>query len=147
MSPPTFWGPPIWTLLHTIAANLKEENFYIVSRQFIVLVKQLCSNLPCPDCSAHATAFLSRVNFSHIKTKYDLEQLLYIFHNVVNKRKNKPMFNTQDLEIYKNINLVTAFKNFLMVYKTRGNMKLLADNFQRQIIVNELRKWLVNTFK
>lgn len=147
MSPPTFWGPPIWTLLHTIAANLKEENFYIVSRQFIVLVKQLCSNLPCPDCSAHATVFLSRVNFSHIKTKYDLEQLLYIFHNVVNKRKNKPMFNTQDLEIYKNINLVTAFKNFLMVYKTRGNMKLLADNFQRQIIVNELRKWLVNTFK
>lgn len=147
MSPPTFWGPPIWTLLHTIAANLKEENFSIVSRQFIVLVKQLCSNLPCPDCSAHATAFLSRVNFSHIRTKYDLEQLLYVFHNVVNKRKNKPMFNTQDLEIYKNVNLVTAFKNFLMVYKTRGNMKLLADNFQRQIIVNELRKWLVNTFK
>jgi len=147
MSPPTFWGPPIWTLLHTIAANLKEENFFIVSRQFIVLVKQLCSNLPCPDCSAHATAFLSRVNFSYIRTKYDLEQLLYVFHNVVNKRKNKPMFNTQDLEIYKNVNLVTAFKNFLMVYKTRGNMKLLADNFQRQIIVNELRKWLVNTFK
>jgi len=147
MSPPTFWGPPIWTLLHTIAANLKEENFFIVSRQFIVLVKQLCSNLPCPDCSAHATAFLSRVNFSHIKTKYDLEQLLYVFHNVVNKRKNKPMFNTQDLEIYKNVNIVTAFKNFLMVYKTKGNMKLLADNFQRQVIVNELRKWLVNTFK
>lgn len=147
MSPPTLWGPPIWTLLHTIAANLKEEIFFIVSKQFIVLVKQICSNLPCPDCSAHATAFLSRVNFSHIKTKYDLEQLLYVFHNVVNKRKNKPMFNTQDLEIYKNVNIVTAFKNFLMVYKTKGNMKLLADNFQRQVIVNELRKWLVNTFK
>jgi len=146
MSPPEFWGPPIWTLFHVIAVNIKEENFNILGNQFFNLIKKICANLPCPDCSLHATSFLSSVNFSHIKTKEDLINLLYVFHNFVNKRKNKPFFISSDLEKYKNVNKVAVFKNFFLAYKTKGNMKLLADSFQRQIVVNELKKWVIANF-
>ncbi len=114
MSPPEYWGPPIWTLFHVIAVNIKEEKFNILGIQFFNLIKKICANLPCPDCSLHATTFLSSVNFSHIKTKEDLINLLYVFHNFVNKRKNKPFFNGSDLEKYKNINKVAVFKNFFL---------------------------------
>ena len=139
---PNNWGPPIWVLFHTIAAKIKEDTFNYMGPQFFNIIKKICRNLPCPDCSEHATNFLSKVNFQHIKNKNDLIALLYIFHNFVNKRKKKNLYNSKNLESYNQSNLNQAYINFSNVYKTKGNMKLLADNFQRQIIINELKKWL-----
>jgi hypothetical protein len=140
---PNQWGPSIWILFHSIASKINEDTFSLLGPQFFNIIKKICNNLPCPDCSLHATAFLSKVNISKIKTKQDLIHLLYIFHNFVNKRKNKPLFDVNQLEKYKNVDLNTVCSNFASVYKTRGNMKLLADNFQRQMIVKEFRNWII----
>ena len=144
---PIQWGPPLWILFHSIAYKIKEESFSFMGPQFFNIIKQICNNLPCPDCSEHATTFLSRVDFSHIKTKTDFIHLLYAFHNSVNKRKGKPLYNTSQLESYKNVNLVAACRNFSAAYRTRGNMKLLADNFQRQVVVKNFRSWLLVNHK
>ena len=139
---PNKWGPPIWTLFHTLAEKIKEDKFSIVGQQLIFIIKKICGNLPCPDCSQHATHFFSQINLSLIRTKTDFRQLLFTFHNIVNKRKNKSQYKFADLPSYSGVNLAIAYRNFLNAYKTTGNMKLLADNFQRRIIVKEFDAWL-----
>ena len=140
---PNIWGPPTWTLLHCLAAKIKEDKFREISPQLFLIIKNICANLPCPDCAMHATQFFARVNLSHIKTKTDFKQLIYVFHNMVNKRKNKPMYNINNLNLYNNVNLVSAFNNFISVYHTRGNMKMLAESFQRNIILKQVKKWFM----
>ena len=141
------WGPPTWILFHTLIAKLTDDGFNTVGLQLFNYIKRICNNLPCPDCAQHATQFLSRVNMATIKTKDDLRNTMYIFHNMVNKRKNKPMYHVNDLEKYKSNNSVEKYNNFIMHFKTKGNMKLLADSFQRKLLVNDFKKWLMTNIR
>jgi hypothetical protein len=144
MSPPTEWGPPVWTLFHTFAEKINPNKFSELAPQFFFYIKRICSSLPCPDCSQHATTFLARVNFNGIKNKEDLQNLLYIFHNVVNRRKNKPLFNREQVtNVYANKNTINVYNNFISVYQTKGNLKLLADSFQRRLILQDFKKWVI----
>jgi hypothetical protein len=140
---PNEWGPPIWTLFHTLAEKIKEENFSTTSKQLMFYIKRICATLPCPECSQHASRFLSRVNIQGIQCKTDLRNILYIFHNVVNKRKNKPLFNNDNLTTYATKNKINVYNNFVSAYQTKGNMKLLADSFQRKLIIMEFKKWFI----
>ena len=65
-----------------------------------------------------------------------------MFHNYVNKKKNKPLFSSTKLNIYKNIHLSSAFLNFIKVFHTRGNMQLLTESFQRDLAIKEIIKWM-----
>ena len=141
------WGPPTWILFHTLIAKLTDDGFNIIGLQLFNYIKRICNNLPCPDCAQHATQFLSRVNMATIKTKDDLRNTMYIFHNMVNKRKNKPMYHVNDLEKYKSNNTVERYNNFIAHFKTKGNMKLLADSFQRKLLVNDFKKWLMTNIR
>jgi len=137
------WGPPTWNFFHTLAEKINEDKFSTVFPQVVSILKQICRNLPCPDCANHATQFLEKVNFANIKTKSDFKNIMYFFHNTVNRRKQKTPFDMKNLELYSKNNIITAYNNFIAVYHTSGNMKLLADSFQRKIIVNQLKKWMV----
>ena len=137
------WGPPTWILFHTLIAKLTDDGFNTIGLQLFNYIKRICNNLPCPDCAQHATQFLSRVNMTTIKTKEDLRNTMYIFHNMVNKRKNKPMYHVNDLEKYKSNNTVERYNNFIAHFKTKGNMKLLADSFQRKLLINDFKKWMM----
>ena len=136
------WGPPTWIFFHTLAEKINEEKYSIIFPQVVAILKQICKNLPCPDCSNHATQFLEKVNFANIKTKSDFKNIMYIFHNMVNRRKRRPPFDIKNLEVYSKNNIITAYNNFIAEFHTSGNLKLLADSFQRKIIVNELKKWI-----
>jgi len=137
------WGPPTWTFIHCLIEKIKDEKFNEMRINLINFIKVITFNLPCPECSKHSASFFSRVNFNIIQSKDDLKNLIYIFHNVVNKKNNKPLFNVSDLSMYKNINIIVAYNNFINVYKTDGNMKLLADNFQRKNVIKQLKFWLI----
>jgi len=69
--------------------------------------------------------------------------MVYIFHNYVNAKKRKRLYNYSDLGVYKNYNIVNVFNRFISVYHTRGNMKLLAESFQRQNIIKNIRAWFI----
>lgn len=135
------WGPPIWTLFHTMANKVSETKFPLIKNALFSYIKSICSNLPCPTCSAHAKTFLSQINFSKINDKSTFQHFLFTFHNVVNKRKEKPVFDVELLSNYSKVNLLSAFNNFAAVYKTKGNMKLLADSFHRTQVLTSFRKW------
>jgi hypothetical protein len=139
---PSIWGPPIWTLFHCLVEKIKEDQFSVIGPQVFGFIQQICRNLPCPDCTQHATFFLSKVNPMALTTQHKMKTLISIFHNTVNKRKNKPQFDINSLVNYKSLNLIVVFNNFLRVYNTRGNMKLLSDTFHRTQLTLRLKKWL-----
>jgi hypothetical protein len=141
------WGPPTWALFHTLSEKIHEDVFSVLLPQLIFFLKKICSSLPCPECSQHAMQFWKKINISGIKTKNDLKNMICLFHNLVNKRKNKPLFNHNKLsENYKNKNIGTVYNNFVAVYQTHGNMQLLADSFQRRLILIEFKKWMMQNF-
>lgn len=135
------WGPPTWTLFHALAAKIHEDKFAQVKPQLISFIKMICFNLPCPTCAGHAKSVLSKVDFRRITTPTMLQNFLHEFHNSVNKRKNKPDFDREKLVAYSEINLISAFNNFVSVFHTRGNMRMLAESFQRGQIVKSFKKW------
>ena len=147
MSPPEVWGPPIWTFFHTLAEKVNEDYFLSIKTSLFFFIKRICNFLPCPDCSQHANRFLAKVDISKIKNKLDFKNMLYVFHNSVNKRKSKQLFSYENINVYKNYNVGVAFNNFVSVYHTKGNMNLIAESFQRNLLIKDLKVWLISNHK
>ena len=140
---PNIWGPSIWTLFHALAEQIKEDRFQETRTYLFQFITKICWHLPCPDCTMHAKQYLDRVNIYNVRTKEQFRHFLWNFHNNVNKRKNKSLYDPSMLSTkYGQISLIQCFNNFINVYKTTGNMRLMTDGFQRQFIVSGLRKWL-----
>ena len=92
--------------------------------------------------------FLAKVNPAGVKCKNDFRNIMCIFHNVVNRRKNKPIFNPDALsQVYGSIGAVSAYNGFVAAFNTKGNMKLLADSFQRQLVLADFRKWFLTNVR
>ena len=147
MSPPEVWGPPVWTLFHTLSAQLENDDLIY---PLFMYIQRVCKFLPCPECSQDATIFLQKVKLNDIKTADDLSKTLYLFHNHVNRKKHKPLFNYSELVKYKSYNLIKVFQGFTRVYNTRGNMRLIADEFQRNMVIAEFKQWIgtnITSFK
>lgn len=142
MSPPGVWGPSVWSLLHVLSERINENAFPFLFPQLFQFIKRICANLPCPDCAMDATIFLAKVKVQNIKTKSDLINLLYVFHNYVNKKKYKPLFNYGNLNIYKKLKLANVLNNFIINFNTKGNMNLIAESFQRQLLLKDFKKWM-----
>lgn len=147
MSPPSVWGPCVWKLFHTLVERLNEDAYPFVYRSLIYHITRICQNLPCPECASHATKYLTKVNLADNKTKLELKNALYLFHNYVNAKKKKPLFNYANIDIYKSSKLSTVVNNFFIHYNTKGNMKLLTESFQRQLVLKEFKKWLILNIK
>jgi hypothetical protein len=139
MSPPEVWGPPVWNLFHSISCQL--NNVELIKPIF-VYIQRICRYLPCPECSTDATDFLRKVRLGDVKTVDDLSMALYLFHNHVNKKKKKALYNYSDMSKYKSHNLIVVYNNFVRVYNTRGNMKMISEDFQRNMIIADFKKWL-----
>ena len=145
---PELWGPPIWNLFHTLTEKISEDDYRLIGLELYGFIKQICNYLPCPECANHATRFLSGVKIETVSNKEGLRKIIFILHQNVNMRKQKKSFAYNDLEIYKSKNIINVFNNFVNSFKsTTGNMKLLTDGFQRQMIVKDFRKWFLKNFK
>jgi hypothetical protein len=141
---PEQWGPPVWTLFHCLTLKIKPDSYPLIGKQLFSFIYRICLFLPCPECSSHAKQFLEKINFNTLKTKDDLKNIIYVFHNYVNKRKKKPMFDFALFDAtYVQKNLVGVLNRFFGVYNTKGNMKLLAESFQRQILIKDFKKWII----
>jgi hypothetical protein len=145
---PNRWGPPIWTFFHVLAEKINEEQFHSVFPILFGFIRRICRILPCPECSEHATIFLSKVNPSGVRNKDDFRNIMCIFHNVVNRRKQKPAFDGAKLkERYGGIGPIIAYNGFAGAFHTKGNMKLLADTFQRNLVLADFKKWFLTNIR
>ena len=143
MSPST-WGPPTWLFMHTLAEKIKDASFPVIGSHLIVILIQICNNLPCPECALHAKDFWSKVKTANIKNKTDLINLLFVFHNMVNKRKQFPLFKYENLQYYKSKNVIDSYNLFSRNFNTKGNMNLINESFHRNMMISSLRSWLMS---
>ena len=142
MSPPEVWGPAVWTLFHTLIEKLNPDAYpYLVNSLFNMIVR-ICNFLPCPDCSRDASKFLAKINVKDYKTKSEFKNMLYLFHNYVNAKKRKQLYNYRYIDKYSKLHLYNVITNFIKKYNTKGNMNLLADSFQRTLVIKDFIKWI-----
>jgi hypothetical protein len=139
------WGPSVWKFYHSLVHSVKEESFPIIGRQILNYIVQISSMLPCPDCSTHAKAFFSKINLNNFNTKSKAIELIYVFHNVVNKNTKKEFFPPNLLFIYDNINVFSSYNSFVVAYTTNIPSKLSTETFARKTLLKSLHIWLLNS--
>ena len=140
---PSNWGPSTWIFMHTLAAKIKEQSFSDVAPSLILLLIKICYNLPCPECSEHSKIFWSQVKPENITTKSDLINVLYLFHNIVNKRTKKPIFRQENLGYYSTKSVIETYNKFIRNFNTHGNMNLINESFHRNLLLSSLKNWLI----
>lgn len=145
---PSYWGPNTWEFFHTATIQMKEESFPLIGNTFISILRTICMHLPCPECSEHAKEFWRFVRIENIQTKQDMINLIFVFHNMVNKRKRAPLFLHENLiPKYGQNNLVHVYSNFVKTFHTKGNMQQLNESFHRNIMLSQLRLWMLSNLQ
>lgn len=137
------WGYPTWLLFHTISVKIREDIFEDVIGNVLNIIYVICINLPCPDCANHAKKYLDSINFRTIQTKYQLQKMLFDFHNSVNMRKGYPLFKFENLEeTYSKAITRNVIINFMDHFRDKSrSIKMIANDFHRARLVNELSDW------
>lgn len=141
--PKLLWGPAIWYLFHTMTEKVHIGSFKVIRNDLISIIKKVCGNLPCPSCTMHAVQYLNKIDMNKIQSKDDLKQMLFIFHNDVNKRTGKPEYSYNDLnQKYPKGNLreiiTVFFKYFEDKHKT---VNMLSNDMYTMRVSKELREW------
>lgn len=138
------WGEPTWFLFHTLAHKLKDEHFDLKKMHLLAVISSICSNLPCPDCANHASEYMKNINFNAIKTKQDLKNMLFQFHNVVNQRKGFALFSIEDLDPkYSTANTTNIIQNFMYFFQDKHySIRMIANDMHRAKIIVKLKSWL-----
>jgi hypothetical protein len=145
------WGPCIWYLFHTLSYKAVPSDFPTIKIELITFIQRICSNLPCPECTQHATQYMQQNvrRITAITTREHLQQFLVDFHNTVNARKGKPVFSYKEADDKYNLaktNQVVQY--FFKIYgeRSNGNLKLLTNGFHKQILMSEFSAWMVNNY-
>lgn len=140
------WGPYIWTVLHCLSLRIKDEFFEKERKTIIEFISEICDNLPCPSCASHATFTLRRMNFTKIRTKDELINVLFNLHNEVNRRLKKTIFEKSSLEeTYKKYNLQSLLIGyFKMNQEIRYAEKMMLYSSRRRLFLNRFLKYCKN---
>lgn len=146
---PMKWGEPTWFLFHTISEKIKPEFFNEYKDELVELIKSICSTLPCPDCRAHATEYISKINFNQIRNKTDLQYMFWTFHNVINQRKGFPIFPSENLsEKYSKAITRNIIQEFIRHHEDKNpSFKMIADDFYRKKITNNIKMWFIKNIE
>jgi len=83
-----FWGPPIWTTIHILAATLRPEN----AKEFEEFLWLLTRLLPCETCKRHLTEKLQKYPPGpYLTNNHDAFFYSYTLHDMVNEQVNREM--------------------------------------------------------
>jgi hypothetical protein len=137
------WGEPTWFLLHTLAEKVKPESFPQIRQQLLQTIYTICTNLPCPDCASHAKTYLDGINFMTVQTRDELKNVIFVFHNNLNKQKGYPIFLREDLDAKYSSAVTNKIIYYFMTFfqdKYRSP-KLMASDLQRSRISEQLKVW------
>ena len=115
------WGPLLWMILHALAergGTAVSPLFYPdEKRHWILVINNLPSIIPCPDCREHATLWVAAHPSTAIKDvpvaglHEWLTSYMYSFHEAVNVRIGKPSFDRRRLaETYAHVRIGAALR-------------------------------------
>jgi exonuclease VII large subunit len=142
----TAWGPCIWTTLHLLTIKLKENSFIKIKEDLIKVITDICSNLPCPSCSTHATLLLKKYKIKNVKKKEDLVKFIFNLHNEVNRKLKKPKFTYEELEKkYKSLNFKNEMNNYYNINKkSTKSSRMMLYNFHKDLFMKNFKVFIIN---
>lgn len=136
------WGPATWILFHTMAYKIKPQHFNDKKKELISILKNITSNLPCPDCTEHAKKIMGGLKSNSINTKDDFIEMLYYFHNHVNEKLGKKQFLMDDLNVYQDYILLNVINDFLNSWNNLPkNVNMVGESFRRRVVLREFINW------
>jgi len=137
------WGEPTWFLFHTLACKVKEEYFQQIKKELLNNIYSICANLPCPTCAQHAMDYMKSINFNTIKTKEDLKNMLFVFHNSINAKKGFTIFQYSDLDDkYSKAVTINIIHNFFHYYSDKHkSIHMIANDLYRSRQIVLLKEW------
>ena len=140
------WGEPTWFFLHTLAEKVKAEQFQYIRGTLLQNIYLICTNLPCPDCSNHAKTYLDSINFNRIRTKQELKEVLFVFHNSLNIKKGYSIFTREELnDKYNKAVLVNIYNNFMISFLDKHkSLRMIANDLFRSRIAVNVKDWFLN---
>jgi hypothetical protein len=135
------WGSSVWNLFHTIAHKIKEDKFLFHKSNIIYIIENICNTLPCPDCSKDASAMLKKVDFAQINNKADFKLLMFNFHNAINSKLKKPLFDFNELDDkYSKANIDAIYNNLNIIYTSNSNVpQLMSSSFHRHHLFPKIK--------
>lgn len=135
-----YWATPTWYFFHSLAEQVNEEDFPKLKNDLFNIFKNICSCLPCYECTNHAKQYIRHIRFQKINTKEDFKKMLFDFHNNVNVRLRKPIFNNYNM--YKSSKLKSIFLNFKYNYlRNNGLNRGFTDSLYRKNIINHIESF------
>ena len=137
------WGAPTWTLFHVLAAQISPQQFPYMRAGLLEIITAICGNLPCPDCSNHASEYLRKINYNLIQTPDHLRAMLYEFHNSVNMRKGVALLPSEQLTMYHRMDIREVVYRFMHFFENRhnNNSRMMAHSFSRGLQAQRIRDW------
>jgi hypothetical protein len=138
------WGNPTWFFFHTLIEKITPVQYDSLKQDLLRHIKIICSMLPCPDCANNATQYMKQIKHP-LPTKDSFKQFLYQFHNNVNSRTRKKLYNYDDLTMYANVNLSVCYKLFRQEFtKKTYNPRMFMESMGRNKYIRELDSWLLS---
>ena len=76
-------------------------------------------------------------------------RFFFNFHNVVNSRKNNPIFSYDDLnDKYSRANTVKIIYNFVYYFQDSSkNINMIANDLYRQTLITKFKTWINANFQ
>lgn len=95
----SIWGPPLWKVLHIAAqATISKGR----QTQWKLILNTLLTGLPCPDCTAHYTAWYRAhplgISLFPKRNSRQIATWLLDLHNNVNQRTGRPVWTAAQLD-------------------------------------------------
>lgn len=137
------WGTPTWLFFHSFAEQISDECYEKNKREICELLRMVCFHLPCYDCRKHARQYTKySLSANNIHSKQQLKEYFFNFHNSVNVRLNKNIFN--DLDQYKYSKLENIVNMFCNVYAGKSVTRSFHEQMIRKNIINNIKKFINN---
>ena len=102
-----YWGPRLWTIFHSLAEISDRRDMAMLWNN---LMRLTAVSMPCETCRLHLAAYMRAHAFVrfpkiHLVTgemvKARAVAELFVLHNAVNTRLEKPIFTSTDMAIYR----------------------------------------------
>ena len=111
------WGSITWILLHSILdINISNEQFKIIKNELYSLIKNICITCPLQSAKELFIIYFKNINLGKIISVIQLKNVLFLFHNFINSKINKPLFPYNKLSIYSYKNINRVFQEYNNIY-------------------------------
>ena len=135
------WGPPTWRLLHTLIENINNDEFEVLKYELFSIIKNICILLPCILSVQTSKIYFQKVKLVTFTNVNDLKNMLFMFHNFTNARTRKPLFKYSHISIYQNIDIISAYNDFVGAY-TVPVMKTTINYSKIQLVIADLDNFI-----